>query len=183
MSDSSNSQDNQAPSFLTRWSRRKQEQAQQPGISEITKVPVEQVASEPVAEPLSPPAIPDVDTLDENSEVSMFFTEQVSETIKRKALRKLFHMDKFNICDGLDDYAEDYTKFEPLGDVITAHQRLREERESLNKLVSDEAQDLENEISTEDVEKLAEHDTTSSSFEQESSDNDERPAGAEQKEG
>ncbi|MDY6980641.1 MAG: hypothetical protein SV201_12215, partial [Pseudomonadota bacterium] len=41
-------------------------------------------------------------------------------------------------CDGLDDYAEDYTLFEPLGNTITAHQRLQKEREAINRLVNDE---------------------------------------------
>jgi hypothetical protein len=73
--------------------------------------------------------LPSIDSLDENSELSMFLSDKVSESIKRQALRKIFHMDKFNVCDGLDDYAEDYTGFEALGDVMTAHQRLRLERE------------------------------------------------------
>ena len=45
------------------------------------------------------------------------------------ALRKLFHLPQFNFRDGLDDYAEDYTNFEPLGDIITADMRHRMERE------------------------------------------------------
>lgn len=180
MSDSTNSRDSQAPSFLQRWSRRKQEQAQQSGTG---KLPAEHIVPEPATQPAPPQAIPDVATLDENSEVSMFFTDKVSETLKRKALRKLFHMDKFNVCDGLDDYAEDYTLFEPLGDVLTAHQRLREESESLNRLAGDEVEDTENQTSPEDVQQLAEHDPKSSSLEEQATDSDQPDTGSELKEG
>lgn len=139
MSDSNDSGNgtgsDQDRTFLHRWSRRKLDQQTQPE----TKVPAPAASSTSEAvEPAGPQELPDVDTLDENSEVSMFFSEQVSETLKRQALRKLFHLDKFNVCDGLDDYAEDYTLFEPLGNTITAHQRLQKEREAINRLVNDE---------------------------------------------
>ena len=35
-------------------------------------------------------------------------------------MRKLFSAPAFNIRDGLDEYDEDYTSFEKLGDIITA---------------------------------------------------------------
>ena len=41
----------------------------------------------------------------------------VSDELRRSALRKLFGLPRFNFCDGLDDYAEDFTRFEPLGDL------------------------------------------------------------------
>ena len=135
MSDSNKTGAGQDGSFLHRWSRRKHEHAKQAEIKAPVQAPAD---ARPVVESTDPQKVPDVDTLDENSEVSMFFSEQVSETLKRQALRKLFHMEKFNFCDGLDDYAEDYTLFEPLGNTITAHQRLQEERKSINQLVSDE---------------------------------------------
>lgn len=139
MSDSNDarndSENNQDSSFLRRWSRRKLGQTKQPG----TKVPVPAPGDvQETVEPPEPQELPDVDTLDENSEVSMFFSEHVSEALKRQALRKLFHMNKFNFCDGLDDYAEDYTLFEPLGNTLTAHQRLQEERHAINRLVNDD---------------------------------------------
>jgi len=135
MSDSNETENRQDRTFLHRWSRRKHDQAKQANA----KVPAPaQVDTRPVVELPDPQEMPDVDTLDENSEVSMFFSEQVSETLKRQALRKLFHMDKFNVCDGLDDYAEDYTLFEPLGNTLTAHQRLQEERQVINRLVNED---------------------------------------------
>ncbi len=54
-------------------------------------------------------------------------------------------MAAFNIRDGLDDYDEDFTFFEPLGDTITAdmrHQMEREkekERQRLAQLADDES--------------------------------------------
>ncbi|MDR9436848.1 MAG: DUF3306 domain-containing protein [Thiohalophilus sp.] len=135
MSDSNDTGNDQDRSFLHRWSRRKHDHSK----PEKTKMQAPALAdAPPVVEPPGSQEVPDVDTLGENSEVSMFFSEQVSETLKRQALRKLFHMNKFNFCDGLDDYAEDYTLFEPLGNTITAHQRLQEERQAIKQLVSDD---------------------------------------------
>ncbi|MEA3275109.1 MAG: DUF3305 domain-containing protein [Pseudomonadota bacterium] len=36
---------------------------------------------------------------------------------------KLFTSPRFNVCDGLDDYAEDFTRFAPLGDLMTRQMR------------------------------------------------------------
>ncbi len=140
MSDSSD-MNHTGSTFLQRWSQRKRQQ------SETVEFRGSQNAS---SSPESVPAmndnivseqeLPSIDSLDENSEVSMFFSEGVSDAIKRRALRKLFHMDKFNVCDGLDDYAEDYTVFQPLGNIVTAYQRLREENEKLKQAASDDGQ-------------------------------------------
>lgn len=125
----------QGGTFLHRWSQRKLEQQRQLE----TKVSASDFSdTREAAESSGPQELPDIDTLDENSEVSMFFSEHVAETLRRQALRKLFHLDKFNVCDGLDDYAEDYTLFEPLGNTITAHQRLQKEREAIKRLVNEE---------------------------------------------
>jgi hypothetical protein len=87
-------------------------------------------APEPAA---TPEELPSIDTLDEHSKLGAFFAEAVCEDLRRRALRKIFHLGKYNVCDGLDDYAEDYTCFEPLGDIMTADQRLRREREQLKR--------------------------------------------------
>jgi hypothetical protein len=143
MSDNSGT-NNSKPTFLHRWSQRKQQNSEKSG----TRVSPSQIEAAPAAaEPVpnnnavNEQELPSLESLDENSEVSMFFSDGVSETIKRQALRKLFHMDKFNVVDGLDDYAEDYTGFQPLGDVITAHQRLREEKEKLRQAMLDNNQE------------------------------------------
>jgi len=68
----------------------------------------------------------------------VFFAEGVSESLRRIALRKIFHLEKYNIRDGLDDYAEDYTRFQPLGDIMTADLRLRVEREQLKRALEND---------------------------------------------
>ncbi len=82
----------------------------------------------PEAAPEAP--LPDVHSLDENSDVSGFLSPEVSEELRRLALRRLFGMPKFNFRDGLDDYDEDYRTFESLGDVVTADMRHRLENEA-----------------------------------------------------
>ena len=53
----------------------------------------------------------------------------VPADLRQKALRKLFHSDKFNVRDGLDDYDLYFSNPEPLGDIITAEMRYRVEAE------------------------------------------------------
>ncbi|WP_275099183.1 DUF3306 domain-containing protein [Sedimenticola hydrogenitrophicus] len=116
--------------FVSRWSRLKQASAAPP-----------QPASESVAAPApaevreAPPTdadMPPLESLDETSDYTGFLSEKVSETLRRQALRKLFHSELFNVCDGLDDYAGDFTSFAPLGDIVTSDMRhqlaLAEER-------------------------------------------------------
>lgn len=127
-------------SFLQRWSQRKLQQRNRSHRPPESSQQTERGADVGAPKPASAQELPSIDDLGENSEVSMFLAEGVSEAIKRQALRKLFHLDKFNVVDGLDDYAEDYTSFQPLGNVMTAHQRLREEREKLRQLLAEDKQ-------------------------------------------
>lgn len=113
--------------FVGRWSRRKLE-------SGATSKDLSQPVPEPVEPPPCDEDMPPISALDENSDYSGFLSERVSETLRRQALRKLFHSPLLNVCDGLDDYAEDFTSFAALGDIITADMRhqvaLAEEREA-----------------------------------------------------
>ncbi len=119
-------------SFLERWSRRKREPresasvdvAGEPGETREDPAPAEAPA------PMTDADMPPLETLDESSDYSPFFSEQVSEALRRRALRQLFHSAKFNVVDGLDDYDEDFRNFAPLGDMITADMRHRMEREA-----------------------------------------------------
>jgi hypothetical protein len=52
--------------------------------------------------------------LTEDSDYSAFLSPKVSVELQRLALRKLFRSAKFNVRDGLDDYAEDYHRYETL---------------------------------------------------------------------
>ena len=72
--------------------------------------------------------LPDLSELGEDSDYSMFMAKGVSRDKRQAALRQLFRSPKFNVTDGLDDYCEDFTKFEPLGDIVTADMRHHAER-------------------------------------------------------
>lgn len=116
--------------FLGRWSRRKSEAAR-----EIEPTPVSPPeATGPEASDAEPEKVltdedmPPIEELGEESDYSGFLSSGVSEQLRKTALRKLFHSAKFNVCDGLDDYAEDYTKFEPLGDIVTADMKYEMKR-------------------------------------------------------
>ncbi len=138
--------------FLSRWSRRKRE-ADAPeqlanvdaraAESEIAKTPAGDTV-EPANDKTDADMAP-IETLDENSDYSPFLSPKVSQKLRSVALRKLFHIAAFNIRDGLDDYDEDFTIFEPLGDTITADMRhqmeLKKEKEEqrLAKLADDES--------------------------------------------
>lgn len=127
--------DPKGESFLQRWSRRKQ-QVQRSNTQPSPKLTDEaetEVANEtalatrtttlPTAAVTSDADMPAVDTLTEHSDLSQFFSKGVSDQLRRQALRAVFRQAKFNVCDGLDVYAGDFTKFEPLGDVITYEMR------------------------------------------------------------
>jgi hypothetical protein len=88
-----------------------------------------QAEARPQEEPeLTDEDMPPIETLDERSDVSMFFSSKVSAELRRRALRKVFLSAAFNRVDGLDDYAEDFTAFEPLGDIVTSDLKLQMER-------------------------------------------------------
>lgn len=111
----------QRSGFYRRWCERKQA-SRQPLVER----------EEAVDEQLQPgdEDMPPLESLDEHADYSGFLSPRVSEALRRLALRKLFHSAPYNICDGLDDYAEDFTAFEKLGDVMTAELRHRPEQEA-----------------------------------------------------
>ena len=127
-------------SFLQRWSRLKArggegvvpEAESGQAVEPPREVPPASVETRPPASGAKPVAaqvqLPDLDTLDGDSDYSAFLTPGVDALLRRRALRKLFHSPKFNVLDGLDDYMGDFTKFEPLGDLVTADMRHRIER-------------------------------------------------------
>jgi len=111
--------------FLARWSRRKH--------ATRTEVPEEpapppQTPPEALRDPPGDADMPSLDSLTEESDYSAFFSPRVSDDLRRAALRKLFHTEKYNVCDGLDDYWGDRRTYTPLGDTITADMRRAFER-------------------------------------------------------
>ncbi len=71
--------------------------------------------SEAAGDPEVVARLPDLDSLDETSDFSVFLKEGVPEVIRRKALRKLWRVNPVLAhLDGLDDYDDDYTVAEAL---------------------------------------------------------------------
>jgi len=131
--------------FYQRWSRRKsdylQAQAQaNVGNRDDAPATVADAAMDEAAEPCLPP----LDSLNEDSDLSEFMASRVAEEIRLLALRKVFHTASFNVCDGLDDYAENYRNFEPLGDIITAD--LRHQLKRLQQMADDTDAEDENQL-------------------------------------
>jgi len=125
--------------FLSRWSRRKLESGEaEPGHETTDRAPTrnDDTADQEPQRVLTDEDMPPLEELGEESDYSAFFSTGVSEKLRQAALRKLFRGAKFNVCDGLDDYAEDYTKFIPRDDVVSADMRYRMER-ALEKLTED----------------------------------------------
>lgn len=128
--------------FLSRWSKRKHSQRTIGLEDELDEAP--QALAEQDEAP-SDEDMPPIETLTETSDYTGFLSPNVSEELRALALRKLFHSATFNVCDGLDDYAEDFTNFAKLGNIITSDMKhqLEEARKKLEQEMSatDEAMD------------------------------------------
>lgn len=87
--------------FLERWSRLKKA-ADKVAEAEITD-------AESLLENLTP-----------DSDFGQFLRQEVSEEIRRKALKTLFADPQFNVMDGLDIYIDDYSVSEPIPEAMMA---------------------------------------------------------------
>lgn len=103
-----------ADDFFSRWSRRKQEPAQDGKPEAAPAGPDAPVSPVAPAEPLPPPTLDDVAALNHDADFRRFVAPGVDETVRRSAMKKLFTDPHFNVMDGLDIYIDDYNKFEPL---------------------------------------------------------------------
>ena len=95
--------------FLGRWSRLKQEHRRRK--KQAADEPAVESASADSALPEAGDAkdLPDIESLDKDSDFSVFLKDGVPEELKRRALRKLWRTNPiFAVRDGLDDYDEDY---------------------------------------------------------------------------
>jgi hypothetical protein len=70
-------------------------------------------------------------------------SEGVSDELRNLALRKLFKAPVFNIRDGLDEYDEDYTYFEKLGDIVTCDMKHQIEMQEKKLREAQEAEEAE----------------------------------------
>jgi len=123
-------------------------------VCDPTIAPAEELDEQ---EPLLTDAdMPALDTLNSDSDYSSFFSKGVSKELRQQALRHLFGHAKFNIRDGLNDYDEDYTTFEPLGDTVTSDMRwhkARKEREEKERLEAEALAQQQEEQRLQELEK------------------------------
>ncbi|MGA7981607.1 MAG: DUF3306 domain-containing protein [Chromatiaceae bacterium] len=119
---------------LKRWSRRKQAARRAPQQAPVLHAPAEpyiETGDRAVALPRpckTDADMPLLDLLTADSDLSDFFSPDVSEDLRREALRRVFALPRYNLTDGLDDYAEDYTAYRPLGELVTAGLRRHRDR-------------------------------------------------------
>ncbi|MCC5857739.1 MAG: DUF3306 domain-containing protein [Ectothiorhodospiraceae bacterium] len=122
--------DREMGDFLSRWSRRKAGLESEASETHDTApaVPVETTAEEtgvrrdprtgkPLDE-LTDEDMPDIETLDQDSDLSAFMGRNISPTLRMKALSKVFQSAKYNKVCLCAEYAEDYTNFTPLGEMV-----------------------------------------------------------------
>jgi hypothetical protein len=142
-------------SRLSRWSRRKQQTAEETQKEDLAlnveqqnqvENELETLTSEDQQNEAQQPVLSDADMepvegMTEESDFSKFMSSGVSDKLRNLALRKLFHAPIFNIRDGLDEYDGDYTSFEKLGDIVTADMRHQMELEA-NKKLEQEAREI-----------------------------------------
>ena len=109
--------------FLSRWSKRKLAAAQADAVPAQKSAAAKQPDSVPAQKtaaatdlPLADPTrqLPPLDQLTPDSDFSGFMNAKLDDGVRRAALKKLFSDPRFNVTDGLDDYAEDYTLLETL---------------------------------------------------------------------
>lgn len=115
--------------FLRRWSRRKhaaraEEPAATPARAERVEPP------QPPEKILTDADMPPIESLNEQSDFSMFLSSGVSEALRRQALRKLFTLPSVNQRCPLDSEWYDCRNTEALGNIITHDMREEMAREA-----------------------------------------------------
>jgi hypothetical protein len=103
-----------ADGFLSRWSKRKTGQLDdpegQPKEAAQTPAPIPTNAEVP-----PPASLEDVQKIDRfDPDFSAFMKPDVDPTVQQAALKKMFTDPHFNVMDGLDIYIDDYSKPDPL---------------------------------------------------------------------
>jgi len=95
--------------FLSRWSRRKQQVREEQAAPPAAVTPATQE---------KPPELPPVEGLNMESDFRGFLHPKVDESLRRAALKKLFHEPHFNVMDGLDTYIDDYSVSDPIPEAM-----------------------------------------------------------------
>lgn len=144
--------------FLDRWSRRKLADRNGEAVADTPEqAAVPAVDKDPVQE-LTDADMPPIDSLNSDSDFSVFMSPKVSEQLRTQALRKLFHLPAFNVTDGLNDYDEDYTRFAGLGNVVTQEMKRMLKRELEAEVVPEDDESADTAVPAEPAdEDLIEH--------------------------
>ena len=116
----------EAQGFLSRWSQRKrtlEQEGEQPPAAQTRTDEPDRAADDPAVvadertgrpqretQEIDPAQLPDIDSLDDESDFAVFMKQGVPEALRRRALRKLWRLNPvFGHLDGLNDYDLDYT--------------------------------------------------------------------------
>lgn len=152
-------------SFLSRWSRRSALSRQ--GLVEPEPVPAAAVAVPAVSEEqgeavridartgkpydeLTDEDMPPLESLDSSSDLSVFLAKNVSPMLRLKALSRVFHSPDYNKYCLCAEYADDYTNFTPMGEIVPHDLKAAIAREV--KSLRDKLLARGKEISTEEAE-------------------------------
>jgi hypothetical protein len=132
--------------LLRRWSRRKARERREtlpPAPADAAATGVTE-SSAPEKEPevavLTDADMPPVESLDKDSDYRPFLSPGVSEALRTRALRRLFHSGLFDERCPLDSEYYDCHGYEPLGSVIT--HEMREEMERVAAALKEQARQL-----------------------------------------
>ncbi len=117
--------------ILSRWSRLKLDSAhaadktQESALPEVVDtdgeaVPAVDVKDSPERTGEAPTELPSIEELGPDSDFRGFMNPEIDDDLRRAALKKLFSDPHFNVTDGLDVYAEDYTKLESMTPAMVA---------------------------------------------------------------
>lgn len=137
-------------SFISRWAQRKSEQqnaVKADNSDEPLSSAVENDAplpnEEDEVEVLTDDDMPDIETLDDSSDYSQFFSTGVSEELRGLALQKLFQLPEFNLRDGLNDYDDDFSKMPELAEAVASKLRnwVEEQKNAFKEELKDELSD------------------------------------------
>ena len=97
-------------------------------------------------EPFDPADLPDIDSLDKDSDYTGFLKEGVPAQLRHMALQKLFRSDPvLAVLDGLNDYDEDFTLAKVAEKIVSSYKPGR-------GYVDDEEEDETGDIEDEDIE-------------------------------
>ncbi|MCB1905822.1 MAG: DUF3306 domain-containing protein [Rhodocyclaceae bacterium] len=116
---------------IGRWSRLKRGETP----AEPQPTPLESpTTAEAQPAPLTDQDMPAVDGLDEGSDFSCFLSAGVSDGLRRQALDRLFRLPMCGVLDGLNDYDDDYSRLEALGDTVTYQMKQWAQRQLQDEL-------------------------------------------------